>query len=322
MNGSLDAAHVLYGLIYGVQLGIGGPKRNMNVLMTLNNNGQALTLASRLAASGVTDGASLAALMCREPREYVFAQTFPTGTHAMWLYYWLAAHGINPMSDTRVVTVPPPQMLANMRAGDMDGFCAGKPWNAGAIADGIGFTAATTQDIWRDHPEKVLGTTAAFTEKYPNTARALTAAVLEASRFIDASADNRRHTAAAIAAYVNAAPDIIVDRMQGQYVNGLGSHWTPPDPLRFFNDGAVNYPYLSDGMWFMTQHKRWGLLKSHPDYLTVARGINRADIYREAATAAGVGIPASEMRTATLMDGAVWDGTSPQAYADSFTIHG
>src|SRR2546425_3845542 len=91
VNGELDAAHVLYGLIYGVQMGIGGPKKDMSVLMTLNNNGQAITLSSQLKEKGAIDGAKLKALIDREKREYTFAQTFPTGTHAMWIYYWLAA---------------------------------------------------------------------------------------------------------------------------------------------------------------------------------------------------------------------------------------
>ncbi|MBL8507334.1 MAG: ABC transporter substrate-binding protein, partial [Chitinimonas sp.] len=185
VNGELDAAHVLYGLIYGVQLGIGGPRKDMNVLMTLNNNGQAITLSNQLKDKGVKDGASLARLVKAEPREYTFAQTFPTGTHAMWLYYWLASQGIDPLKDVKTIVVPPPQMVANMRVGNMDGFCVGEPWNNRALADGIGYTAATTQDIWTDHPEKVLGTTADFVTQYPNTARALVMAVLDASRWID-----------------------------------------------------------------------------------------------------------------------------------------
>ena len=124
VSGDLDAAHALYGLIYGVQLGIGGPKKDMAVLMTLNNNGQAITLSSGLKEAGVRDGASLRALMSKDPRDYVFAQTFPTGTHAMWLYYWLAAHGIHPLQDAKAITVPPPQMVAHMRGGHMDGYCA------------------------------------------------------------------------------------------------------------------------------------------------------------------------------------------------------
>ena len=99
VNGELDAAHVLYGLIYGVHLGIGGTRKDMAVLMTINNNGQGISLSRKLADKGVTDGEKLAKIMKAEPREYVFAQTFPTGTHAMWLYYWLAAYGVNPFKD-------------------------------------------------------------------------------------------------------------------------------------------------------------------------------------------------------------------------------
>ena len=324
INGELDAAHVLYGLIYGVQLGIGGSRKDMAILMTLNNNGQAITLSQKLAEKGVKDGATLKALMDKEKREYTFAQTFPTGTHAMWLYYWLAANGINPMKDAKVITVPPPQMVANMRVGNMDGFCVGEPWNARAIADKIGFTATTTQAIWKDHPEKVLGTTADFVAKYPNTSRAMTAAVLEASKWIDASDANRKKTAETIAAksYVNTEVDIILGRMLGQYSDGLGKSWKDPNPMEFFRDGAVTYPYMSDAMWFMTQHKRWGLLKEHPDYLAVAKKVNRVDIYTQAAQAAGVKLPTTDMRSATLVDGVVWDGKDPAKYADSFTIRG
>ncbi|MFN0314438.1 MAG: CmpA/NrtA family ABC transporter substrate-binding protein [Burkholderiales bacterium] len=142
ISGENDASHVLYGLVYGVQLGIGGPKKDMAVLCTINHNGQAITLSNALKAKGATDGASLKKLVGEEKREYTFAQTFPTGTHAMWLYYWLAAHGINPVSDVKTITVPPPQMVANMRVGNMDGYCVGEPWNARAIYDNIGFTVA------------------------------------------------------------------------------------------------------------------------------------------------------------------------------------
>jgi nitrate/nitrite transport system substrate-binding protein len=97
--------------------------------------------SNQLKDKGATDGASLAALVAKKEREYTFAQTFPTGTHAMWLYYWLAAQGINPLKDVKTITVPPPQMVANMRVGNMDGFCVGEPWNNRAIMDNIGFTA-------------------------------------------------------------------------------------------------------------------------------------------------------------------------------------
>ena len=322
VNGELDFAHVLYGLVYGVHLGVGGQKKDMAVLMTLNNNGQAITLSKKLADKGAIDGASLAKLMAAEKREYTFAQTFPTGTHAMWLYYWMAANGINPMKDAKVITVPPPQMVANMRVGNMDGFCVGEPWNHRAIMDGIGITATTTQDIWKDHPEKVLGTTAEYAKKYPNTSRAVTAAILEASRWIDASIANRNKMAETIAdkAFVNTSVDAINQRILGRYQNGRGLTWDDPNSMRFYNEGLVNFPYLSDGMWFLTQHKRWGILKEHPDYLKVAQEINQIGLYKDAAAASKTAVPKDAMRTSKLFDGVVWDGKDPKKYADSFKV--
>jgi len=324
VSGELDAAHVLYGLVYGLQLGVSGPQHDMAMLMTLNNNGQAITLSNQLKEAGVTDAASLKKTVDASPKgTYTFAQTFPTGTHAMWLYYWLANAGIHPFNDVRNVVVPPPQMVMNMKIGNMSGYCVGEPWNQRAILDGIGFTAATTQEIWPDHPEKILGTTSAWVAANPNTARALTAAVLEASRWIDTSDANRIETAKTIAgrAYVNTSPETIQGRMLGDYDNGLGKKWKDAHGMRFFNDGAVNYPYLSDGMWFLTQHKRWGLIDSDPDYLAIAKKINRTDIYKQAATAAGgINLPAGDMRSSTLFDGKVWDGSNPAEYANSFAM--
>jgi nitrate/nitrite transport system substrate-binding protein len=323
INGDIDAAHVLYGLVYGVHLGVGGPKKDMAVLMTLNNNGQAITLSKKLADKGGVDGKTLSQLMKKEPREYTFAQTFPTGTHAMWLYYWLAANGVNPMKDVKVITVPPPQMVANMRVGNMDGFCVGEPWNHRAIADGIGVTAITTQDVWKDHPEKVLGTTAEFVQKNPNTARAMTAAVLEAGRWIDTSLSNRRRMAETVAAtaYVNTSVDVIVERILGRYQDGRGRTWDDPNSMKFYNDGAVNFPYYSDGMWFLTQHRRWGLLKTDPDYLAVAKQVNQVELYKQAAAVVKAGVPKEPMRTSKLVDGVVWDGRDPKKYAGSFAVH-
>ncbi len=322
VSGELDMAHVLYGLVYGVHLGTAGPKKDMAVLMSLNHNGQAITLSKTLADKGAVDGPSLAKVMAGEKREYTFAGTFPTGTHAMWMHYWLAAAGINPISGAKLITVPPPQMVANMRVGNMDGFCVGEPWNHRAIMDGIGITANTTQDIWKDHPEKVLGCTAEFVKKYPNTTRAVMMAVLEAGRWIDASLANKMKMAETVAqkSYINTSVDAINQRILGRYQNGLGKTWDDPNHMKFFNDGAVNFPYLSDGMWFLTQHKRWGLMKEHPDYLAVAKQINQIDLYKQAATAMKINIPKDAMRTSKLIDGVVWDGKDPKKYADGFKI--
>lgn len=322
VNGELDMAHVLYGLVYGVHMGTAGPKKDMAVLMSLNNNGQAITLSKKLAEKGAVDGASLAKVMGSEKREYTFAQTFPTGTHAMWLYYWLAAYGINPFRDAKAITVPPPQMVANMRVGNMDGFCVGEPWGHRAIMDGIGITAVTTQDIWRDHPEKTLGTTADFVKKHPNTCRAVTAAILEAGKWIDAGLQNKMKMAETVAdkSYVNTGVDAINQRILGRYQNGLGKTWDDPNHMKFYNDGQATFPYLSDGMWFLTQHKRWGLIKQHPDYLGIARQINQIDIYKQAAAMTKTPVPKDVMRSSKLIDGVVWDGKDPKKYADGFKV--
>jgi nitrate/nitrite transport system substrate-binding protein len=321
VNGELHGAHVLYGLIYGVQMGIGGQQKDMANLMTLNNNGQAITLSNQLKEKGVTSGATLKRLLDNENRDYTFAQTFPTGTHAMWLYYWLASNGIHPFKDVKTIVVPPPQMVANMRIGNMDGYCVGEPWNARAIYDKIGFTVATSQDIWTDHPEKILGTTADFVAKNPNTARAMIMAILEASRFIDATA-NRSKVAQLISSksYVNAPEEVIEGRFLGHYDNGIGKKWEDPNYMKFFNDGKVSFPYLSDGMWFLTQHKRWGLLKSDPDYLGIAQKVNQIKLYSEAASQLGISVPKDPMRSSKLIDGVVWDGKDPKAYAAGFKV--
>ncbi|MFG0379685.1 CmpA/NrtA family ABC transporter substrate-binding protein [Pseudomonas sp. zbq_18] len=323
LSGELDAAQTLYGQVYGIHLGIGGPTTQMAILMGLNQNGQAINLSEPLKRSGVVTAEALAARARQGSAKLTFAQTFPTGTHAMWLYYWLAAQGIHPLEDVSTVVVPPSQMVAHLRAGRIDGFCAGGPWGALAVEEGQGFTLATSQMIWADHPEKVLGVTREFVEQYPNTARALTMAVLEASRFIDENEENRRSTAQLISSsdYVDAPLSSIQPRFLGQYEDGLGHAWLDAHPLRFFADGQVNMPWLSDGMWFMTQFRRWGLLRADPDYLAVAREVHQLDLYRQAAEAVGVKVPEQAMRRSVLLDGSVWDGSDPQGYARSFAIH-
>jgi ABC-type nitrate/sulfonate/bicarbonate transport systems, periplasmic components len=324
VSGELDAAHSLYGLIYAVHLGIGGvASTDMAVLMGLNQNGQSINLSHGLQALDVTSPEALERHVHQSRPKLTFAQTFPTGTHAMWLYYWLASQGIHPLQDVDSVVVPPPQMVAHLQAGRIDGFCVGEPWSASAVQQNLGFTMATTQTIWPDHPEKVLGCTRAFVEQYPNTARALVMAILEASRFIEESTENRRSTAKLLSApqYLDAPLGCIEPRLLGDYADGLGHRWQDPHALRFHGDGEVNLPYLSDGMWFMTQFRRWGLLRDDPDYLGVARQVQQLDLYREAATAVGVTASDQPMRSSQLIDGKVWDGLDPTGYARSFKLH-
>jgi len=325
-SGDNQMTHMLIGMPIASTMGLlGSPKKPMVIPWLLNRNGQAITLRADWKGKVGADPKALKPMVDKakslgEPLS--FAMTFPPGTHAMWMRYYLAAGGVNPDKDVALITVPPPQMVANMKIGKMDGFCVGEPWNARSIADKIGFTSVTTQDIWKDHPEKTLGTTADFVKKNPNTCRAVMMAILEASQWIDASLQNKLKMAETVAdkSYVNTGVDAINQRILGRYQNGLGKTWDDPNHMKFFNDGAVNFPYLSDGMWFLTQHKRWGLIKDHPDYLAVARQINQIDLYKQAAGALKVSIPKESIRTSKLIDGTVWDGKDPKKYADSFTV--
>ncbi len=322
LSGELDAAQMLYGQVYGIHLGLGSPVTPMAILMGLNQNGQSITLSQALRAAGVTDGEALRSRTHQSGARLTLAHTFPTGTHALWLYYWLASHGIHPLTDVHSVVVPPAQMVTHLRAGRIDGFCAGDPWGAHAVDESLGFTVATSQSIWPDHPEKVLGVTRAFVDQCPNSARALTMALLEACRFIDQGLENRRSTAQLLSAteFVNAPVATLEPRFLGQYQDGLGHAWLDAHPLRFFADGAVNMPYLSDGMWFLTQFRRWGFLRNDPQYHEIASQVHQLALYREAAGALGIAIPEA-MRRSTLLDGKVWDGREPAAYAHGFDLH-
>ncbi|WP_447650055.1 CmpA/NrtA family ABC transporter substrate-binding protein [Pseudomonas abietaniphila] len=323
VSGELHAAHSLYGLVYAAQLGIGGPAKDMAVLMGLNQNGQSINLSSTLQNQGVITPEALDRRTHQSGTKLTFAQTLPTGNHAMWLYYWLASQGVHPLEDVDSVVVPPPQMVEHLKAQRIDGFCVGEPWGASAVNQHLGFTLATSQTIWPDHPEKVLGCTLEFVQQYPNTARVLIMAVLEASRFIEESLDNRRSTAQMLSGseYVNAPVEDIEARLLGEYSDGLGNHWQDHHAVSFHRKGEVNMPWLSDGMWFMTQFRRWGLLREDPDYLGVASQVQQLALYRRAAEALDIKVPATALRSSQLIDGKVWDGSDPAVYARSFKLH-
>ena len=320
VNGELDAAHSLYGMVYGAHLGIGSVTCPMAILMGLNQNGQGITFSQPLLELGVTTGKILSYAI-RQGARPTFGHTFPTGTHAMWLYYWLGAHGIDPTSDIRQDVVAPPKMADAMRRGQVHAFCAGEPWNSLAVYAHGGATIATSQSIWPDHPEKVLTATASWVDAHPETATALVSALLETSRWIEEQADLDE-----VAQRIG-APDatgldteIILGRMNGYYEDGLGRSWRDGNKLKFFNGGEATFPWHSDGIWFLTQFARWGLIDELPDCRALAQQIHQTDIYGAAARRVGVAIPSGLNRRSVLMDGVVWDGSEPQRYLEQFSI--
>jgi len=323
--GENQATHMLYGMPYASTMGLlGSPKKPMVIPFCLNHNGQAITLNKALRDKGVTTPQALKPLVDEARRTgspMTFAMTFPPGTHAMWMRYWLAAGGINPDKDVTLITIPPPQMVANMKVGKMDGFCVGEPWNARAIADDIGFTAVTSQQLWKDHPEKVLAFTEEFADKNPKTVQAMLRAMIEASQYID-QLDNRPHVAEVVSRpqYINCEPGVILGRLLGRYEYGDGR--TEQDPLYMtFFDRDTNFPWKSHGIWWISQFRRWGMVPEGTDYTGIVNKVHRPDIFREVARQMSVATPAEDTKKEALFDGVEFDPAEPEKYAKSFAVH-
>jgi len=323
--GENQATHMLLGIPYAATMGLqGSPVKPMIIPFYLNRNGQAITLTRALLDRGVKTPQQLKPLALEAKSKgspMTFAMTYPPGTHAMWTRYWLGAGGINPDRDVTLITIPPPQMVANMKVGKMDGFCVGEPWGARAIADGIGFTAVTTQQIWRDHPEKVLAFTEEFAAKNPKTVKAVMRAVLEASQWND-KLENRARMAEVVAQpqYINCPKEIILGRMLGDYDYGDGRKEKDKLYMTFF-DRQTNFPLKSHGVWWLTQFRRWGMVKEPPDYKGLVDRVHRPDIFREVAQEMGVETAREDMKKETLFDGVTFDPADPEKYAKSFAIH-
>ena len=220
ITGENQAAHCLFGMPFSVYTGVGGTEgKELPIGMVLSSNGQAITLSNDFAGKvgfKEVDRVGAAVEELRGRKEVTFAMTFPGGTHDIWLRYWLAAARV-PQSTVKIITIPPPQMVANMKSGNMDGFCVGEPWNGVAAEQGIGFTHITSQDLWKHHPEKALVFNKEFLERRRDDAKAVMRAVLETSIWLD-DLTNRPKAAATIGgqSYVNAPAKVVDDRLQGR----------------------------------------------------------------------------------------------------------
>lgn len=306
--GALDGGHMLAAMPLSATLGLGGLGRPMVTALSLGLNGCAITVSTTLwrqmldvdPAAGDSALASAHALQKVVTRRrsagappLTFAAVFPYSMHNYLLRYWLAAAGIDPDEDVTIRIVPPPLMVANLAARHIDGYCVGEPWSQRAVDLGIGRCLATTRNVWTGHPDKVLGFSAEWAARHPNTHRALIAAVIEAAQWLEEP--GHREEAARLLAhhpYIDLPEEIIAASLIGRIRLGADEEPVSVPDLHVFHDGAANFPWRSHAAWILTQMRRWGQIDSGVNIRATAAAVYRPDIYRDVAATLGLPCPA------------------------------
>ncbi|HEY0634695.1 MAG TPA: CmpA/NrtA family ABC transporter substrate-binding protein [Gammaproteobacteria bacterium] len=311
--GILDAAQMLATMPLAMTLGIGPVKKPTLTALVLDLNGNAITISESLYrrlekfdAEAARQRPMSAALLKRfieheraagaEP--LTFASVFPTATHTYELRYWLASAGIDPLHDIRLEVVPPPQMVARLAEGHIDGCCVGEPWNSMAVAQGVGHIAISGYEIWNNRPEKVLGVTEEWAMQHPNTHRALLLALLESCRWLD-EPRHRLQTAALLAQgiHVGAPEAVLRQSLIGQLRSDANALPRRIDDFHVFHRHAANFPWHSHAHWYLAQMVRWGELDATADLPTIAARCLRTDLYRAAASALDIAAPEQDYKT-------------------------
>jgi nitrate/nitrite transport system substrate-binding protein len=326
----IDGAHILTPMPYLMHTGKVTQNNvpvPMAILARLNLDSQGISVAKEYAGTGVGLDAGLLkdAFAAKKAAggEVKVAMTFPGGTHDLWIRYWLAAGGIDPDKDVSTIVVPPPQMVANMKVGTMDAFCVGEPWNEQLVNQGIGFTACTTGELWKGHPEKALGVRADWVEANPNAAKALLMSVMEAQIWAD-SMENKEEMAEILGKrqWFNVPAKDVLGRLKGTINYGNGKVVENSGLEMKFWQGAASYPFKSHDTWFLTENIRWGKFAPDTDLKALVNAVNREDIWRAAAADLGVAdIPAGVSRgKEVFFDGKIFDPEDPAAYLASLAI--
>ncbi|NJR65646.1 MAG: ABC transporter substrate-binding protein [Leptolyngbyaceae cyanobacterium CRU_2_3] len=330
VNGGIDGAHILTPMPY--QISAGKNKSNkpipMYILARLNTDGQGISLSNEFKDLKVaTDSAALKAVVDQRKaagQKFKAAMTFPGGTHDLWLRYWLAAGGIDPTQDVDIVVIPPPQMIANMESNTMDTFCVGEPWNSRLVTKKLGYTAVTTGELWKGHPEKAFSMRADWVDKNPKATKALLMAVQEAQVWCDDDA-NKAEMCEILSKdkYVKAPVKDILERSKGNFDFGDGRTLKDsPLLMKFWRDSA-SYPFKSHDTWFVTENIRWGYLPADTDTQKLVDSVNRADLWQEAAKAIGqtAAIPPKDTRgIETFFNGTKFDSEKPAEYLKDLKI--
>ncbi|MFN8354244.1 MAG: CmpA/NrtA family ABC transporter substrate-binding protein [Spirosomataceae bacterium] len=323
LNGELEGAHCLFGMPFSVYAGVGGKAGSvMQIAMILNNNGQGITLSKDFCGLvGFKEVGKVAAAVknVQSRKEVTFAMTFPGGTHDIWLRNWMAACGLNQKA-VGIITIPPPQMVANMRVDNMEGYCVGEPWNGVAATQNVGFTHIASQDLWKHHPEKALVVNSAFATSRKEELKNVMKAILEACQWLD-NMSNRKKAASWLTKpyYVNAPLPVIEARLLGSNDLGcdLGVQKYKDDYMTFYNKGFVNTPRKVHGMWFLAQYVRFGLVKSAPDYKAVAEKLILDDLYAEVAKSMNIPVATDDMKPFKTTYDVAFDPSNIAGYLSS-----
>jgi bicarbonate transport system ATP-binding protein len=321
-GGYLDAAQMPSGMPVWLTVG-GHDGRPVPVVssLTLTRNGNAITLDKRFYDQGVYTLADFKQLLQQSAtQEHTLGMVHPSSMHNMLLRYWLAAGGIDPDEDVSLKTIPPAQMVADLQAGSIDGYCVGEPWNFRAAIEGVGFTIATDLEIWQGHPGKVLGVREDWAETYPNTHIALVKALLEACQYC-ADEQNFQELREILSRreYVSTNEDYIQFGDANAYVCSLEQPMRQYAHHLFFGDG-VNRPSRTEHLWMMTQMARWGDVPFPRNWLEILERVCRVNVFSTAARELGLLDIKYHRGPIQLFDGTVFNADDPIAYLNSLDI--
>ncbi|MBD2197164.1 MULTISPECIES: ABC transporter ATP-binding/substrate-binding protein [Calothrix] len=321
-TGRLDAAQMVAGMPLALTLGAGG-KKSIPIVNALNlsRNANAITFSKRLYNQGVRTLADLKTAINASPDQILtLGIVHPTSMQNLILRYWLAAGGIDPDTDVSLTVIPPTEMVSQLKAGNIDGYCAGEPWNYRAVHEDVGFIAATALEIWSGQPKKVLGVREEWAQKYPETYLALVKALLEACKYCD-DFRNREEIVELICRpeYLNTNPAYIRPGFTDPYDRGDG---TAPQELARYNQfylNQTNYPNRTELLWMVTQLARWGLVSFPKNWVEVIDRVCRTDIFGAAARDLGI-LDIGQDDPIHLFDGKVFNPSEPLEYLNSLEI--
>jgi nitrate/nitrite transport system ATP-binding protein len=323
VTGRLDAAQMVAGMPLTLTIGAGNkPPVPVITALTLSRNGNAITLSKHLYDRGVRTLADFKAAIQETPdKVHMLGMVYPSSMHNLMLRYWLASGGIDPDRDVGLTVIPPPQMVSNLKAGNIDGYCVGEPWNSRAVYEGLGFVIATDMELWPGHPEKVLGLREEWVNKYPQTHIALVKALLEACEYCD-DPRNREEILGLLTLeqYVGSAPEYTRPGFIDPYNRGTGE--APEKLLRFnqFYVDKTNYPDQIEGLWLLTQLARWGIIPFPKNWVNIVDRVRRIDLFGAAARDLGFSDIGHDRGPIRMFDGTLFHPDDPLEYLNSLEI--